>query len=146
MELVAKLNYPSSGYKLKAITGFKIYIYHRNHALGDSAVVITKVIRDNQHVTNFPKTNHKCIFHCIAWHSLRDDNDPKALLTDMFKYIESVSLKIQRFNADKYEPLLGKVIAAHGLTGMEIPGIKLGKPTPWQMWTARLREVDMVPQ
>ncbi|ETI35090.1 hypothetical protein F441_18387 [Phytophthora nicotianae CJ01A1] len=89
MELVAKLNYPSSGYKLKAITGFKIYIYHRNHALGDSAVVITKVIRDNQHVTNFPKTNHKCIFHCIAWHSLRDGKkDPpriQAQVKEVFK-------------------------------------------------------------
>ncbi|KAG2802042.1 hypothetical protein PC129_g6749 [Phytophthora cactorum] len=27
MELANKLNYPSSGYKLKSITGFKIYIY-----------------------------------------------------------------------------------------------------------------------
>ncbi|KAG3213615.1 hypothetical protein PC129_g15455 [Phytophthora cactorum] len=69
MELANKLNYPSSGYKLKAITGFKIYIYYRNHALGDSEAVIPKIIRDNKHVINFPRTNNKCIFHCIAWHS-----------------------------------------------------------------------------
>ncbi|KAG2784877.1 hypothetical protein Pcac1_g5373 [Phytophthora cactorum] len=80
MELADKLNYPSSGYKLKAITGFKIYIYHRNHALGDSEVVIPKVIRDNQHVINFPKTNNKCVFHCIAWHSLSDGKkDPRRI-------------------------------------------------------------------
>ncbi|GMF45121.1 unnamed protein product [Phytophthora lilii] len=29
MELADKLKYPSSGYKLKAITAFKIFIYHR---------------------------------------------------------------------------------------------------------------------
>jgi len=61
MELADKLNYPSSGYKLKAITGFKIFIYHRGHALGDSAAVIPKIIRDNKHVINFPKTNNKCV-------------------------------------------------------------------------------------
>ncbi|KAG3080221.1 hypothetical protein PI124_g20559 [Phytophthora idaei] len=89
MELADKLNYPSSGYKLKAITGFKIYIYHRKHALVDSEVVIPKVIRDNQHVINFPKTNIKCVFHCIAWHLLRDGKkDPRriqAQVKEMFK-------------------------------------------------------------
>ncbi|KAG2799015.1 hypothetical protein PC112_g21095 [Phytophthora cactorum] len=72
MELANKLNYPSSGYKLKAITGFKIYIYYRNHALGDSEAVIPKIIRDNKHVINFPRTNNKCVFHCIAWHSSKN--------------------------------------------------------------------------
>ncbi|GMF10189.1 unnamed protein product [Phytophthora lilii] len=47
MELADKLNYPSSGYKLKAITAFKIFIYHREHVLGDSEAVIPKVIREN---------------------------------------------------------------------------------------------------
>nr|KAE8924200.1 hypothetical protein PF009_g25565 [Phytophthora fragariae] len=72
MELANKLNYPSSGYKLKSITGFRIYIYHRNHALGDSDAIIPKIIRENHHVINFPKTNNKCVFHCIAWHLLQD--------------------------------------------------------------------------
>ena len=80
MELANKLNYPSSGYKVKAITGFKIYIYNRNHALGDSEAVIPKVIRENKHVINFPKTNNKCVFHCIAWHSLQDPKkDPRRI-------------------------------------------------------------------
>ncbi|GMF31754.1 unnamed protein product [Phytophthora lilii] len=65
MELADKLNYPSSGYKLKAITAFKIF--HREHALRDSDAVIPKVIRENKHVIiNFPKTNNNCVFHCIA--------------------------------------------------------------------------------
>ncbi|KAG6618409.1 uncharacterized protein IUM83_01047 [Phytophthora cinnamomi] len=80
MELANKLNYPSSGYKLKAITGFKIYIYHRNHALGDSEAVIPAVIRENKHVINFPKTNKKCVFHCVAWHSVQDPKkDPRRI-------------------------------------------------------------------
>ncbi|KAG2787076.1 hypothetical protein PC129_g22008 [Phytophthora cactorum] len=59
MELANKLNYPSSGYKLKEITGFKIYIYYRNHALGDREAVIPKIIRDDKQVINFPRTNNK---------------------------------------------------------------------------------------
>ncbi|KAG2790321.1 hypothetical protein PC111_g24084 [Phytophthora cactorum] len=45
----------------------------------------------------------------------------------MFKYVGSVAVKIQRYNVDKYESLLRKIVAAHGLTCMEIPGIDLGK-------------------
>lgn len=68
MELANTLNYPKSGYKLKAITGFKIYIYFRGHALGDSEVVIPKIIRDNKYVINFPKTNKQvCVslYHVV---------------------------------------------------------------------------------
>ncbi|GMF30623.1 unnamed protein product [Phytophthora lilii] len=68
MELANTLNYPKSGYKLKTITGFNIYIYFREHTLGDSEAVIPQIIRDNMHIINFPKTNNKCMFHCIAWH------------------------------------------------------------------------------
>ncbi|KAG2781321.1 hypothetical protein PC129_g20161 [Phytophthora cactorum] len=50
MELADKLNYPKSGYLVKAITGFKIFIYQRDHALGDSKAVIPKVMRDNKSV------------------------------------------------------------------------------------------------
>ncbi|GMF16845.1 unnamed protein product [Phytophthora lilii] len=49
------------------------------------------------------------------------------LLTDMFKYIGDVSVKILQYNADKYKSLLQKIINAHGLTGMEILGVNLGK-------------------
>ncbi|GMF20898.1 unnamed protein product [Phytophthora lilii] len=297
MELADKLNYPSSGYKLKAITAFKIFIYHHEHVLGDSDAVIPKVIRENKHVINFPKTNNKCVFHCIAWHTLQSakkdprkiqaqvkaafkryclfkglkytlslfrsfkpiellqldevedcfqlginvystdvasgnvecirrsdkglknhkknqcelvniesfpaeptiykptpnairslltkysikeanqyiahfvvydfeailkptatqhgentvfgnehipvsvsvadslteevrcfvNDDPKMLLTDMFKCSGDVSVEIQQYNVDKYKSLLQEIINAHGLTGMEIPGVNLGK-------------------
>ncbi|OWZ14403.1 hypothetical protein PHMEG_00012129, partial [Phytophthora megakarya] len=55
MDMADKLNYPSSGYQVKAITGFKIYLYHREHALGDSEAVIPKIIRDNKSVINILK-------------------------------------------------------------------------------------------
>ncbi|GMF31350.1 unnamed protein product [Phytophthora lilii] len=45
----------------------------------------------------------------------------------MFKYISDVSVKIQQYNVNKYKSLLQKIINAHGLTGMEIPGVNLGK-------------------
>ncbi|KAG2802849.1 hypothetical protein PC111_g18928 [Phytophthora cactorum] len=40
---------------------------------------------------------------------------------------EEVSIKIHQYNVHKYEILLRKIIDAHGLTGMEIPGAKLDK-------------------
>ncbi|EGZ11280.1 hypothetical protein PHYSODRAFT_338002 [Phytophthora sojae] len=98
MELADKLNYPSSGYMVKGITGFKIYIYQRDHALGDSEAVIPKVIHDNKHVINFPKTNNKCVFHCIAYHkqegAKKDPRRIQALLEECFK------LNINVFNMD----------------------------------------------
>ncbi|GMF40252.1 unnamed protein product [Phytophthora lilii] len=213
MELADKLNYPSSGYKLKAITAFKIFIYHREHSLGDSEAVIPKIIRKNKHVINLSKTNNKCVFHfknhkknqcelvniesfpaeqaiykpaqnairsLLTKYSIKNTDqyidhfivydfeailkptatqhgentvftnehipvsvsvadslteevrcfvidDPKMLLTDMFKYIVDVSVKIQQYNVKKYKSLVQKIISAHGLTGMEIPGVDLGR-------------------
>ncbi|POM80523.1 Hypothetical protein PHPALM_1633 [Phytophthora palmivora] len=89
MELADKLNYPSSGYQLKAVTGLKIYRYQRDHALGDSEVVSIKIIRDNKSVINFPKTNNTCVFHYIVYHKREDPKkDPRkiqALVKQAFK-------------------------------------------------------------
>ncbi|KAG2984300.1 hypothetical protein PC120_g24264 [Phytophthora cactorum] len=89
MELANTLNYPKLGYKLKAITGFKIYIYFREHALGDIEAVIPQIIRDNKHIINFPKTNNKCVFHCIAWylhqHAKKDPRRIQAQVKEVFK-------------------------------------------------------------
>ncbi|KAK1940137.1 hypothetical protein P3T76_008460 [Phytophthora citrophthora] len=89
MELADKLNYSKSGYLVKAITGFKIFIYQREHALGDSEAVIPKIIRDNKSVINFPKANNKCVFHCIAYHKQEEPRkDPRriqALVKQTFK-------------------------------------------------------------
>ncbi|KAK1935756.1 hypothetical protein P3T76_010451 [Phytophthora citrophthora] len=53
------------------------------------------------------------------------NDDPKALLKDMFQYINDVGAKIQKYNVSKYEALLRKIIDAQGLTGMEVSS-KLG--------------------
>ena len=63
-----RLNYPSSAFKLKAITGFKIIIYYRNHELGSSEAIIPEAIRSNRHVVNMPSTANKCVFYCLAYH------------------------------------------------------------------------------
>ncbi|GMF29733.1 unnamed protein product [Phytophthora lilii] len=57
--------------------------------------------------------------------------DPKALLTDMFKYIADVAVEIQKYNVEKYETLLRKIIKIYGLTGVKIPGANLGKIYKW---------------
>ncbi|GMF41714.1 unnamed protein product [Phytophthora lilii] len=54
------------------------------------------------------------------------NDDPKMLLTDMFEYIGSVSMKVQQYNVHKYKSLLQKTLNPPGLTGMEIPGATLG--------------------
>ncbi|GMF14921.1 unnamed protein product [Phytophthora fragariaefolia] len=177
---------------VKPITAFKIFICHREHSLGDSEAVIPKIIRENKHVINFPKTKNECVFHCIAWHTLQSPKkDPRRIeakvngafkrycsfkdvkyslslfrsfkpidllqldeIDDcfklginvykmdvasgnvecirrsdkgMFKYIGDVSVKIHQFNVNKYRSLLQKIVYAHGLTGMEIPGVNLDK-------------------
>ncbi|CEG40489.1 hypothetical protein F444_20388 [Plasmopara halstedii] len=84
MGLADKLNYSSSGYKLKAVTAFKIFVYHRDHVLGDSEAVIPKVIRKNKHVINFPKTSTKCVFYCIALHTFQSTKkDPRTIQAQM---------------------------------------------------------------
>ncbi|EEY63120.1 Cleavage induced predicted protein [Phytophthora infestans T30-4] len=55
------------------------------------------------------------------------NDDPKMLLTEMFNYIGDVSVKIQQYNVNKYMSLLQKIINAHGLTGMEVPGANSDK-------------------
>ncbi|GMF32205.1 unnamed protein product [Phytophthora lilii] len=110
MELANTLNYPKSGYKLKSITGFKIYIYFREHALGDSEAVIPKIIRDNKHVINFPKTNNKCVLHCIAWylnqHAKKDPRRIQAQVKEVLKSYcsyKGISFTLSLFRS--FEPI-----------------------------------------
>lgn len=72
LELAGRLNYPSSRYKLKAITGFKVVIHYRTHALGAN-IVIPDPIKKHQCVVNFPKTDNKCVLYCIAYHKQPED-------------------------------------------------------------------------
>ncbi|GMF19476.1 unnamed protein product [Phytophthora lilii] len=57
--------------------------------LGDSKTVIPKIIRENKHVINFPKTNNKCVFHCIAWNTFqsakKDPSRIQAQVKEAFK-------------------------------------------------------------
>ncbi|KAG3031085.1 hypothetical protein PC121_g24471 [Phytophthora cactorum] len=86
-----------------------------------------------QHGENTVFTNEHIPVSVLVADSLTEEvrcfvnDDPKMLLTDMFKYIGDVSVKIQQYNVNKYKSLLQKIINAHGLTGMEIPGVNLGK-------------------
>ncbi|ETL80440.1 hypothetical protein L917_19071 [Phytophthora nicotianae] len=44
----------------------------------------------------------------------------------MFVYIKSIVAKVFKYNIVKYETLIRKIVEAHGLTGMDIPGAPLG--------------------
>ncbi|GMF65334.1 unnamed protein product [Phytophthora lilii] len=78
-ELSDTLNYPKSGIKVKAITGFKIFIDYRDHALGDSDALVPEFIKKNRYIINFPRTNNKCVFYCIAYHLQEEKNQRKVV-------------------------------------------------------------------
>ncbi|GMF26398.1 unnamed protein product [Phytophthora lilii] len=78
-ELSDTLNYPKSGIKVKAITGFKIFIDYRHHALCDSDALVPEFIKKNRYVINFPRTNNKCVFYCIAYHLQEEKNQRKVV-------------------------------------------------------------------
>jgi len=78
-ELSNTLNYPKSGVKVKEITAFKIYIDFRNHALGDSDALVPEFIKNNRYIINFPRTNNKCVFFCIAYHQQEEKNRRKVV-------------------------------------------------------------------
>ncbi|GMF36640.1 unnamed protein product [Phytophthora lilii] len=110
MELADRLNYPKSGYQLKSIVASKIYIYHRDHALGSSEAIIPKVIKDNKSVINFPKTNNKCVFHCIAYHTQTNEKkDPRrmnGLVKETFKrYCEFKNIPYSLSTYRSFKPL-----------------------------------------
>ncbi|TYZ65581.1 hypothetical protein PybrP1_000619 [[Pythium] brassicae (nom. inval.)] len=81
-----KLPYPSSSAQLKAITGFKIVIYHRQHELGKN-IEIPKAIKENRYVIDFPETNNKCILFCIGY-KLQDE---KPLPKRMAAHVKDVA-------------------------------------------------------
>lgn len=87
-DFASKIKYPSSAYKLNEITAVSARLFYRDHRLGDSTITIPEVIKNNQHIINFPTTNDKCVFHCIAYHLQtegRGYNRIKALVEDKFK-------------------------------------------------------------
>jgi len=78
-ELSDTLNYPKSG--------IKVFIDYRDHALGDSDALVPEFIKNNRYIINFPRTNNKCVFYCIAYHLQEEKNRRKvvAQVKDAFK-------------------------------------------------------------
>jgi len=87
-ELSDTLNYPKSGIKVKSINGFKVFIDYRDHALGDSDALVPEFIKNHRNIINFPRTNNKCVFYCIAYHLQEEKNRRKvvAQVKDVFKH------------------------------------------------------------
>jgi hypothetical protein len=65
-DFATNLKYPSSAWKLKEISAFQATINPFDHRLGDEKAVIPDAIKQNKHIVNYPKTENKCIFYCIA--------------------------------------------------------------------------------
>jgi hypothetical protein len=66
-DFTERISYPSSSYQLKEITMSKIVITYRDHTLGEN-IVIPDAIKKNRFIIDFPKTENKCAFFCIAYH------------------------------------------------------------------------------
>ncbi|EGZ20638.1 hypothetical protein PHYSODRAFT_259644 [Phytophthora sojae] len=66
-DFTERISYPSSSYQLKEITMATIMIYKCDHILSDN-IEIPKSIKKNKFIINFPRTNNKCVFFCIAYH------------------------------------------------------------------------------
>ena len=87
-DFASKISYPGSSWKVEEITAVSATLFYRNHRLGDSKIEIPEVIKKNQHVINFPTTNDKCVFHCIAYHLQTEGRDYRriqSLVKDRFK-------------------------------------------------------------
>lgn len=69
IELANKINTEnfSSAYKIKYIDSYDIEIFYLQHKLG-AEVAIPKTITENRYAINFPETENKCMFYCIAFH------------------------------------------------------------------------------
>jgi len=87
-DFATKISYPNSAWKVDEITAISATLFYRNHRLGDSQIKIPELILRNQHVINFPMTNNKCVFHCIAYHLQTEGRDYRriqGLVKDRFK-------------------------------------------------------------
>ncbi|EGZ11084.1 hypothetical protein PHYSODRAFT_455640, partial [Phytophthora sojae] len=89
-DFTERISFPSSSYQLKEITMANIMIYKRDHILGDS-ITIPDSIKKNKFIIDFPKTNNKCMFYCIAYHldnEARSDRMIKPVKTRIKQYCE----------------------------------------------------------
>lgn len=64
-DLVDKIFYPGSSWRVKSITEFRMKIFNRSHTLGDD-VLVPKEINDSRYINSFKDTQNKCILlHCL---------------------------------------------------------------------------------
>ncbi|GMF14372.1 unnamed protein product [Phytophthora fragariaefolia] len=102
-ELADTLNYPKSGVKLKEITAFKIFIDYRDHALGDSDALVPEFIKKSRYIINFPRTNNKCVFFCIAYHLQEEKKQRKVVAEVKEAFKRYCSYKKLKFSLSLYK-------------------------------------------
>lgn len=100
----ALIKYPSSKWKVDEITAIQATFFYRDHRFGDSGVKIPDVIKQNHHVIDFPETNNKCVFHCIAYHLQTEGKDFRrinTLVKDRFKQYRSFKISNIHFQSSR---------------------------------------------
>lgn len=88
-DFTERISFPSSSYQLKEITMAKIVISYRNHILGEN-IVISDSIKKNRYIIDFPETDNKCVFFCIAYHLSGDD---KSKYRRMISFVKPIVKK-----------------------------------------------------
>ncbi|GMF15815.1 unnamed protein product [Phytophthora lilii] len=83
-DLASKISYPSSSYQLKEITMAKVNIIYRDHTLGKN-IPIPDPIKKNRFIVDFPNTNNKRMFYCIAYHFEEQTQDLKKRMVSLVK-------------------------------------------------------------
>ncbi|GMF65698.1 unnamed protein product [Phytophthora lilii] len=83
-DFASKISYPSSSYQLKEITMAKVNIIYRDHTLGKN-IPIPEPIKKNRFIVDFPNTNNKCMFYCIAYHFEEQTQDLKKRMVSLVK-------------------------------------------------------------
>ncbi|GMF21136.1 unnamed protein product [Phytophthora lilii] len=83
-DFASKISYPSSSYQLKEITMVRVNIIYCDHTLGKN-IPIPDSIRTNRFIVDFPNTNNKCMFYCIAYHFEDQTQDLKKRTVSLVK-------------------------------------------------------------
>lgn len=72
-----KISRPNSQWKVVQITSMVAFIYKRDYIIGDETDQIPEIISNSHSKINFPNTDGKCIFYCIAYHKHGKKRDPR---------------------------------------------------------------------
>lgn len=103
------IRFEKSAVKLRAISGYEVIIYPLNYSLGDSESIMPDIIKKNKHIINFPSTQNKCVFHCLAYHLIEKKPDPRKIqvkVKETFqKYCEFKNNKYSLYLYKNFKPL-----------------------------------------